>query len=400
MKRPDELLADVERRLSRSWADTISGHDPTGWPHAFPLGQPDSKQLGSSFETFAASVRNWRQWSSDHSTTPGIEITWRPRRVHSTPQELPTHVTIDSVDTAAQLIGGDWAQRLQRARTRQEILARRYPHLAERSRLLRSVEALSDLDFTLLCRAADWFATHDATGLTPRQVPLEGMHAKWLNTRQALVRELAGIDDLRLLPPHPARIHFTYLDPTYRASGRRVHDAATVGDAPALAYRPRIVIISENKDTAIHMPPVPDAISVEGVGKGGSTAAAFDWIRNADHVLYWGDMDVDGFEILDGFRAAGIPARSLLMDKNAFDTWERYGTNDDPKGQPLRAAAPKPLPHLTYSERELYLCLSDPAWTRYRRVEQERIPLVDAHRLLTELISPPSQPGGRTLTSV
>lgn len=400
MKRPAELLADVERRVSRTWADQLSNQETAAWPHAFPLGQPDSKQLGSSFETFFASVRDWREWGSGQSSNPGIEITWRQRRVHGTPQELPTHVCIDSLETAARLVGGEWPQRLQLAGERREILSSRYPHLADQSRLLRLVETLSDLDFTLLCRAADWFAINDATGLTPRQVPIEGMHAKWLNTRQALVRELAGVDDLRLLPPHPARIHFSYLDPTYRASGRRAHDSATVGDAPALAYQPRIVIISENKDTAIHMPATPGAISVEGVGKGGGTAAAFDWIRHAEHVLYWGDMDVDGFEILDGFRVAGIPARSLLMDMAAYDAWERYGTNDDPKGQPLKAVTPKPLPHLTDAERELYLSLCDPVWTRYRRVEQERIPLAVAHLHLTKLTSPPRHAGGRGLTSV
>jgi hypothetical protein len=383
MKRPDELLADVERRLRRTWVDTLTGHDSAAWPHAFPLGQPDTKQLGSSFETFAASVREWRQWGADR----GVHITWRQRRVHGTPQELPTHITIDSVDTAARHVGGDWTQRLELARNRHEVLTSRYPHLTERSRMVRSVAEMSELDFTLLCRAADWFATHDATGLTPRQVPIEGMHAKWLNTRQALVRELAGVDDLRLLPPHPARIHFTYLDPTYRASGGRIHDSATVGDAPTLAYQPRIVIISENKDTAIHMPPLSGAISVEGVGKGGGTAARFDWIRHAEHVLYWGDMDVDGFEILDGFRAAGIPAQSLFMDMDAYSAWEPYGTNVDPKGQPLTGAAPKALAHLTHIERELYLCLGAPTWTRYRRIEQERIPLAEAHRRVTQLTS-------------
>lgn len=73
------------------------------------------------------------------------------------------------------------------------------------------VDGLSDVDFDLACRAGRWFATHDSTGLTPRQVPVEGLHAKWLNNRHALVRDLADVDDLKLAPPHPAPLHFTYL---------------------------------------------------------------------------------------------------------------------------------------------------------------------------------------------
>jgi Uncharacterized protein conserved in bacteria C-term(DUF2220) len=39
-------------------------------------------------------------------------------------------------------------------------------------------------------------------------------------------------------------------------------------------------------------------------------------------------------------------------------------------------------PALTPSERDLYQLLTDPAWTRVRRIEQERIPLgVGAERL-------------------
>jgi hypothetical protein len=378
VKDAQQLLADVQSRLKRTWAEVLVGNDGTSWPHEFPLGQPDSKQLSATFDTFVAAVDQWRDWSTDHD----IDLTWRPRRVHGTAQELPTHATVTDIDTAARLCRQDWPQRLNRARSRLEVLRAQYSHVATDSRVLRSVEVLNDLDFTLLCRAADWFASNDATGLTPRQVPIEGMHAKWLNTRQALVRELAAVDDLKLLPPHPARIHFTYLDPEYRATGGRVHDSATVGDSAALAYQPRVVVISENKDTAIHMPPVPRGISVEGVGKGGGTAAAFSWITQAEHVLYWGDMDADGFEILDGFRAAGVPARSLLMDMHTYSTWDRYGTNHDPKGQPIKATGPKRLPHLTDRERELYECLTAESWTRYRRIEQERIPLAEAHRLL------------------
>lgn len=141
------------------------------------------------------------------------------------------------------------------------------------------------------------------------------------------------------------------------------------------AYRPHIVVISENKDTALQFPELPGAISVEGVGKGGGTAAAFRWLVNAPLVVYWGDMDADGLEILDGFRVAGVPARSILMDVDAYAEWERFGTDLDPKGRPLTGRDPRPVPYLTAGERALYERLIAPAWTGPRRVEQERIPL-------------------------
>lgn len=388
MKTPEQVVAAIESRLRNTWATAVTaaaeatggatadaaGDARAAWPHAFAIGELSSTQLAADFSAVVRLVHTWRAWAAEHD----VALRYANRRIASTRQELPTHVLVPDLDTAARLAGGTWPARIGRGRARAVELAGRFAHLTSPERTLTAVDKLSDVDFDLLCRAADWFACSDATGLTPRQVPIAGLHAKWLNTRRSLVAELAGVSDLGLLPDHPPRIHFTYLDPGHRAAGGRVHDSATVGDAVVLPYRPQVVLISENKDTAIHFPPLPGGVSVEGVGKGGATAAAFDWLVSALRVVYWGDMDADGLEILNGFRAAGVPAVSILMDLAAYDAWERFGTNVDKAGKPLGARPARPVPHLTDDERALYAALIAPGWARHRRVEQERIPLAVA----------------------
>ncbi|MGM1058924.1 Wadjet anti-phage system protein JetD domain-containing protein [Saccharothrix sp. Mg75] len=403
IKTPELVLQDVRRRLTRTWPEVVlaeCGISPTGtdappsrtgeraqatqaWPHAFPLGQPSAELLASTFGQIVSLVRDWREWADRHEVT----LLWRSRRVHGTEQELPTHLHVEDIDTATRLTGRQHV--LESARTRARGLIDHYPRLVSPAGALRQVLDYEPVDFDLLCRAADWFAARAETAraetgraetgrpqpLTPRQVPIEGLHAKWLDTRHALLRNLTGLDDLDLLPAHPPRLHFTYLDPHHLATGGRRHDCATVGDHLPLPYTPRLIVISENKDTAVHFPPVPSGVAVEGSGRGGATAASFPWITEAEAVFYWGDLDPDGFEILDGFRAAGVPARSLLMDRVSYDRWERYGTHVDRRGTPLPPRDPRPTPHLSAAERALYEDLCSPQWTRHRRVEQERIPL-------------------------
>jgi len=261
VKTTDEVLEEIRRRLNTTWHGDASGGG-SAWPHEFSLGSPTKSALEADFSRYQRAALTWRDWAAAR----GVMLTDAPRVVHGTTQRIPTHISIPAADTAARLCGLEWVQRLERGRARAADLKRRFPDLQDIARMIRWVDRYSDADFELLCTAGEWFARNSASGLTPRQVPIPGFHAKWLNTHQGAVAALAGIPTLGLLPPHPARIHFTYLDPDYIASGHRRHDSATVGDAMTPAYPPAVVVISENKDTALHFLPVRQGVSVEGMG--------------------------------------------------------------------------------------------------------------------------------------
>ncbi|MDN4161074.1 DUF3322 and DUF2220 domain-containing protein [Nocardioides abyssi] len=384
---PHNLLRSVENRLKARWIADLTSTEPTdSWPHKFPtgLGSVPQDDLQTRWaDTHQPAVHAWRDWAADH----GLRVIDKPRRVWTT-LDLPTHIEVESIDQAAQLAAGEWPNRLNRARQRLHILRERFP-TSDTAAVIRVTDGYTDLDFDLLLTVADWYLEDPqraASGITPRQVPLPGVHAKWLQTRTAGVQALTGLTDLALLQRHPARIHFTYLDPTYRATGARIHDSATVGDHFTPAYLPEVVVISENKDTAIHFPELPGGISVEGVGKGGKTPAAFPWLRHAPTLIYWGDIDPDGYEILDGYRHDfDRDIESILMDPAIYDTYERFGTNHDPKGSPLTPGEPKPTPRLRPDERAVYHRLLDPAHTGHRRIEQERIPLDAAREAVEQL---------------
>lgn len=349
---------------------------------------PSREELENGFAAYQKQVLTWRQWHTSHAGS-GIELIDATRRIHGTVQTIPTHLRVGDVDAAAALCRRDWGTRLARGRTRAATLVEHFTPSVDLPRMLREIDDWADVDFALLCDAAAWFRDHDATGLTPRQVPVPGMHAKWLNTRQHLVAALAGLDTLPLAPAHPPRIHLTYLDPEHRAAGGRLHDCISIGDRVQLPYGPRVVVISENKDTAVAFPPVPGGVCVEGGGFGGAAAAALPWLLDAPLLVYWGDIDAAGFEILNGFRAHGVAAISMLMDKATFERYEQFGTSLDRRGAQLGPGTRRDLPHLTADERAMYEALSDSTWKRHRRLEQERIPLADALAALEQLQPPP-----------
>lgn len=384
MKTPDEVVADVRRRLANRWHDDVAGACPA-FPHAFALGRPTSEELRRNYGAVHALTVRWQDWARANEVT----LTYETRlAAGGTRQAVPTHVRVESSAAAAAVVGGDWPARLARGRARCVELRGRYPDVGDAARLVRMVDGFSAVDFELLLQVAGWYRENPvrARGVTPRQVPIPGVHAKWLQGHLPAVRALTGLDDLELAEAHPSRIHFTYLDPGHRAAGGRVHDSATVADMFMPAYLPDVVVISENKDTAIHFPELPGGVAVEGVGRGGATVASFPWLRAAPLVVYWGDMDVDGYEILDGYRADfGRDLDSILMDAAAYERFERFGTNVDRHGRALRAGVRRSVDRLRPSERDVYERLVDEGHRGHRRVEQERIPLgvaLDAVRAL------------------
>jgi hypothetical protein len=381
MRTPEQATDEARTRLEKRWHLAITGIASADWPFRIPLGTPPKALLELDFKPALTWARTWQEWAAARH----LALDWRNRIVTGTTQPLPTHVTIPDADTAARLCGGHWPGRLAEARRRLALVRNAFPD-ADHPRVIRGAESLSDVDFQLLLDAARWFTTNSATGLTPRQVPLPGFHGKWLNRNQPLILALSGREHLGL-SSRPTRVHFTYLDPSYRANGGRRHESITIGDRAEPAYEPEAVIILENKDTAVYFPAVPGGIAVEGEGtKAPGTLPLIPWIRQCRDVIYWGDIDAAGLSIVNDLRVAGINADTMLMDHATYEAYEQFGAWTDEKGKPVPCSRRRKLPALTPAEQDMYQMLTDPSYKRARRVEQERIPLGVATEHLGSLL--------------
>lgn len=384
---PEDAVAAVGGRLGQRWAEAVCAESGAGAPVVFAVRLRPGVRTGKAVEQLGyATWHGWHmRWRDFSARLPaGAEVIRTAVRVQGVAGDYPDVLQAD-LDAAVALT----ADVVEIGRARALASALRPAGATVTPAVLRAVYALGANDVDVLINAVTWLRRHpDAGDWTLRQLPVPGMHTKWLDTHGALLRDVAGRDVRDEVRPRLTVVHLTYADPGHAASGRRRHDAWTTGDVHDIAYQPRVVLVVENRDSRLWFPPLSDTIVVEGGGKAAAALlAGVPWIRAAEHVVYWGDIDADGYAILDNFRAAlavpspdGAPARhvtSILMDAADLHRYAEHGVDHDRAGRPLKPS-PALLPHLTEAETTAYNTIATAGRTPFRRIEQEAIPLAHA----------------------
>lgn len=399
----EAAVAAVHRKLEQRWAEAVCADLGVGDPVVFSVPLRPGVSTGKTVERLGHDAwHDWHmQWRRLYDRLPtGVELVRKAVSIRGVAGDFPTTLTA-SLDGAATLIAsartGAQAPTVDLDRARALASALHSAGAVLTPTTLRAAYRLPDSDVEVLVSAVAWLRQHpDASAWTLRQLPIPGMHTKWLGTHGALLRDAAGRDVRDEVRPRLTVLHLTYIDPDHAASGRRRHDAWTTGDVHDIAYRPRVVLVVENRDSRLWFPPVSDTIVVEGGGKAAASLLAnVPWIRAAERVAYWGDIDADGYAILNHFRATlaepapdGAPARpvtSILMDATDLHRYSQHGVNHDKVGRPLRPSS-ELLPHLTDAETTAYDTIATAGPAPFRRIEQEAIPLSHAVARLLHIV--------------
>jgi hypothetical protein len=373
MKSVDSALTEAAKHLAAGWHVDVAGTGESRWPKTISLGTFSSTDGDARYAEVRDWSHAWHTWVHGHA----VALRTTTRRIRGIDYtDVPTHLVLDGPDQAADAVADGWPARLRLARSRAELIEARFPE-GDVATALRIAARLDAVDFDLALITTQWFADNPGAwaGLTPRQIPVAGLHAKWLDTHKPLLKVLACLDDLTFAE-RGTRVYWTYLDPNYRRTGGRLHDSLTLGDNVPLPYEPSVVLVVENKDTAILFPEMAGAVVVEGNGNTSvGVLPRVPWLASAQTIVYWGDIDARGYEIVNGLRGRLPQVRSILMDRPTYEQFEDFGTNVDERGVLLKPRKRQALPHLSAPERVMYLNVTDPNWTRHRRLEQERIPL-------------------------
>lgn len=325
-----------------------------------PLRPPREREALGDLER----VREWVDAWRGVDECSGIELEWVVRnwsRIGS--QEVPARAVLRGAEVIARVAGETDGWRVLMAR----LDALREPIGFDVSGVLRAharvIGDLDDDDFGRLVDVLAWLREHPGSGRLVRELPVRGIHTKWIETRRGLVESLhragTGALNLGLREPSPL-VRLRVLDPSLSFHGL-TDVSAPVDELAANLIRPERVFVFENLATVLAMPDVPGAVAVHGGGHRVDLVARLPW---AQAVTYWGDLDSHGFAILNQLRAAGVDATSALMDMDTlFDHSDLWGIDPSPNVGVLD--------QLTLGERATLQSLSAEG---NRRLEQERIP--------------------------
>ena len=230
-------------------------------------------------------------------------------------------------------------------------------------------------DWNNILKVLDYFSKNPLPKLYIRELPIE-VHTKFIEQHKAVISELLDIVIEEYVDKNEKDFEKRYglrydepmvrmrlLDKTLATSYFSGLDDITIPVSLFLKLKMSIsmVYIVENKVNFLTFPPVAKSIVIWGKGYGVASIKDSELLKSTE-LIYWGDLDAQGFEILSQFRSYFARVKSLLMDKATFD---KYFEND--LGTPSKINAKL---NLTTEEEELYSYIK----TNNYRLEQEKIP--------------------------
>ncbi|MES3023346.1 MAG: Wadjet anti-phage system protein JetD domain-containing protein [Pseudomonadota bacterium] len=378
-------VAELRAQVQRVWDDgrllaaRVAGESM--FPLVLRLRQPSVAEMGAQFDMVRRWIRELEE-GSRAATGHGYDIVWREVNHRQLGRNMvPDKIVIAEEGDALRWIGrqSDARRFDQLAQATLTAWPQLQPWLARRAlAVLGQAEA-----WTRILAIVHWFIAHPRPGLYLRQLDIEGVDSKFIETRKGMLSEMLD----QILPPEsiesaatgarqfeqrygllnkPALVRFRILDPKLYIAGMS-DISIPVAEFVALRIGVRRVFITENEVNGLAFPDCEASMVVFGGGYGVDRLAAVAWLRDKD-VMYWGDIDTHGFAILDRLRASLPQARSMLMDEATLRAHRvLWGAEEADK----RFAGQ--LTRLDDAERCLFEALRDNVHGERIRLEQERL---------------------------
>jgi len=371
MIQPDDIRRKAERLYPAFLQAWLDGKDDF-----FPRLIPSDKGLdGTTPAQAAEQVQRLRQESKAAAGT-GYSVVWEERRSRTFGRnQFPVRITFETQDDFLGFIRR--RRDFETFRDAVTAICGEFPVLrpwirAHRTAFASFVERIDGLIHVLR-----YLRDHPRPAVFARELPIP-VDSKFVERHESVLRPWLDL----VLPPQAIRAdesHFArrfglkhaephllirVLDPIWQKElglpwpefSLPLHELAN------LSVQNATIFLVENKVNLLTLPMMPRAIALGGLGDNIVALHCVTWLASAT-VYYWGDLDVEGFEILSALRSFVPRARSLLMDANTVLQWQSFAVS----GTGTQPSVPG---RLSESERAGFELCRD----RDFRIEQEHIP--------------------------
>jgi hypothetical protein len=302
---------------------------------------------------------------------------------------IPARMRIDSFDQLCELL-----DRTEEVRALDSLLVQTRDRIPSASPWVAGhpLVALGYRDvWDKALTTVEWITSRENCGLYLRQIDVAGVNTKFVEGHQKLLDELLTA----VLPPDRIDRSWPRADFTrrfgflskpgytrFRLLGRNVSGFSSgvteltlrTDELAKLAPDVTTVFVVENEVTYLAFPDVANAIVVFGSGFALTALEDLPWLHGKE-IVYWGDIDTHGFDILNRLRGRFESVRSMLMDADTLLAHtEQWVLEPTPTS--------RALPYLAADEASLYRDLVEGLHGPSIRLEQERVRFSLLHRAL------------------
>ncbi len=372
--------ADIRQKADRWWADQsllrawLDGVINEFFPKSIgQIGLENEAELVANFSRIRVEQETLRLVSKS-TIGYGYTLDWQRKQKRSLGRVgLISRISFETLDDYLRFTDREqtFAQFVSLVeQTRQQV-----PELEPwlRKHPLRLLENASDWpNWLLICRF--FIDTYQPGHYYVRQLPLP-VHTKFLEEHSGLLLSLlATIKPDLLRPEHTnwrkklgllvpeSMIRVRALDDALRLAGQYEDFGLPLSVFARHVQPAERIFICENLLNFLTLPNLPNAVAIwSGGGFNIECLAEVDWLRDRQ-IVYWGDLDAHGFQILNQCKGYFPRTRALLMDQATFD--RHYHLKGAGKETDVMQ-----LPHLTDDEWVLFEVLKRNKW----RIEQERL---------------------------
>jgi hypothetical protein len=362
---------EIQQKAARSYLPFLQSwlRNEPFFPYTLPAGSPSP-----DFVQFRTEVETLHRFAKERRSYGYSLISQFKRMRQYGDQNLPVRIVIETQQDFLRLI--EKAHEFENFQQDVLLIRARMPQLEEwLSRCpSRVIEQHGDWhDLLLVCT---YFLGHPRPNLYIRELPIP-IHTKFIEQHRGILRDL-----LKLLLPIDAiqpdaptfeqqfglredeplvRIRLLN-NQLFKRNALSVTDISLpCSQFATIDLQGQTCIVTENKMTFLTLPSLPDTFAIFGGGFMVHNLSTIPWLSTCP-ILYWGDIDAHGFQILSLLRSTFPHVVSLMMDETTLHTFQEFQVAGTPTSTQY-------LSHLTSEEHTLFEYLAQ----ENIRLEQERI---------------------------